>query len=1273
VTAAEDSSQAFSPPTTFEEYRLLHLLGRGAMGQVFLAEDRLLDRLIAIKFIGARSPTQAARERLFAEARAIARLQHPNVVTVYRVSEVLGRPFLVSEYVRGRSLDQIEMPVPWTKALAIGIDLARGLAAAHRRGVLHRDIKPANAVIAEDGTVKLLDFGLAELMPSGDALDERTAAARHLPEDAAIESTIPVSQTSPDLLSTTDAPPTHSGERRVSGAIAGTPLYMAPEIFRGEPATPRSDIYSLGVLLFELCAGHPPIDGRNVAELRERVLSGEAPRLAAVVQGIEPRFAAAVDRCLRPAPRERYPSAEALLEELNGLSASSSIGLRAVPEGNPYRGLLPFEAEHRGVFFGRDAEIRSILERLRSQRFVLVAGDSGVGKSSICRAGVLASLSERQDGSGEVLASLVPGKKPLESLAGALAGVAEAPDLRDLIERLRADPASLARKIRLKRPSSPLIFIDQLEELHTLADPEAAVAFCEALRSLVEAGAVRILATARSDFLGRLSALGGILDDLSSLYLLRPLTIEGLREAIVGPARSKGFSFEPEAMIEALAEEAKASPGGLPLLEFALSELWERRDEASHQIHLSALDAMGGLGGALARRADEILMAMPPAEHEAARSILLLLISEEGTRGRLAERDIVESAGPSAPAALLHLVRGRLLVARTEEGGESAYEIAHEALLAGWDTLRGWRGHDAEENAKRQKLSRAAAEWARLGRSRDALFQGQRLAAMTSLEPATLGALEREFLLASRRAARRRTLLTWGAVASVPLAATLTAGGMRLHAAREIDRQADQSLREAEREREQGGADAKEAARLRQEAFQRFDARESALAEEHWSSAQKKQQAAERSYARASQVLEAGLAISGGRADLRVRLADTLYERALLREQERRFEERDELINRLSAYDDGGSRRARLSAPAILTIESSPAGATVWISRYEARDGKRIEGESELLGTTPLGDKRIAPGSIVLHVEAPGTAKVRLPVLLGRQEARTIKIALLPPASIPEGFVYIPEGTFLVGSDEDDTNRIRNERQPLHPAATAGFFIARHEVTFADWLRYLRALPEEERAARTPKLNDEFHELRLSPEEGGRYRLTLKPGGATYSALEGEKLRYPGRTRRVEQDWTRMPVAGISYADALAYAAFMSDMETPRGARLCGQMEWERAAKGADDRVFPHGDRLEKDDANWDKTYDQNPQGFGPDEVGSHPASVSPFGVLDMAGNVWELTAPFGPSGPPVGRGGSFFQPALDARTYNFHELEQSLRSALVGLRLCATPPPSAP
>ncbi|KYF55731.1 hypothetical protein BE04_49265, partial [Sorangium cellulosum] len=138
---------SFSPPSRFEEYRIVQKLGSGGMGDVYLAHDTLLDRMVAVKLIRAETADAEVRARLLAEARAAARIQHPNVVAIYRVGELRGQLYIVSEFVRGQSLDRVTVPMPWQRVLDLGAGLARGLAAAHRRGVLHLDIKPANAVL----------------------------------------------------------------------------------------------------------------------------------------------------------------------------------------------------------------------------------------------------------------------------------------------------------------------------------------------------------------------------------------------------------------------------------------------------------------------------------------------------------------------------------------------------------------------------------------------------------------------------------------------------------------------------------------------------------------------------------------------------------------------------------------------------------------------------------------------------------------------------------------------------------------------------------------------------------------------------------------------------------------------------------------------------------------------------------------------------------------------------------------------------------------------
>ncbi|HEX8112187.1 MAG TPA: protein kinase, partial [Kofleriaceae bacterium] len=342
------------PPENFDEYRLIKALGRGSMGQVWLAHDTVLDRLVAVKFIAELPVHDASRQRFLTEARAAARVQHPNIIAAYRVGEIGARPYLISEYVRGDSLDTIARPVAWPQLLEIAIGLARGLAAAHRQGVLHRDLKPANAILSEAGEVKLLDFGLAKLLPQvaqpqvaqprADAPPGSEAAAP-LPDVPDPPSTPPrasfaPAETPPDRHTKTlelpaSAPAGTPGggialpSVTTTGAVMGTPAYMPPEAWRGEPATPRSDVYSLGAMLHELCVGAPPHRGDSPELTWGSVLAGEAPPLAAVAPGIDPGFAAIVDRCLRRDPTERFASGDAVREALEALAARSAHELAA--------------------------------------------------------------------------------------------------------------------------------------------------------------------------------------------------------------------------------------------------------------------------------------------------------------------------------------------------------------------------------------------------------------------------------------------------------------------------------------------------------------------------------------------------------------------------------------------------------------------------------------------------------------------------------------------------------------------------------------------------------------------------------------------------------------------------------------------------------------------------------------------------------------------------------------------------------------------------------
>ena len=268
--------------------------------------------------------------------------------------------------------------------------------------------------------------------------------------------------------------------------------------------------------------------------------------------------------------------------------------------------------------------------------------------------------------------------------------------------------------------------------------------------------------------------------------------------------------------------------------------------------------------------------------------------------------------------------------------------------------------------------------------------------------------------------------------------------------------------------------------------------------------------------------------------------------------------------------------------------------------------------------------------------------------------------------------MFVPAGRFFFGSTaEDSVRRGFFHGVPAHRAVTRAFYVAAHETTFADWIAYLRALPKAERTERLPRVDQGGFSGALAFKElvDGRFQLTFQPATQSYTAREGEPVTFLGRPRRATQDWLRFPVFGVGIEDARAYAAWLAASGGVPGARLCDEREWERAARGADLREYPHGPTLEADDANYDETYEKVPAAMGPDEIGAHPASVSPFDVHDMAGNVWEWAESSVTKGGIVARGGSYYFDVNTARVSNREEPEPSFRDVSVGLRLCADVP----
>ena len=281
-------------------YEILAELGRGAMGIVYRARDPIIDRVVALKTIDL-ALTGAAlasfEERFFQEARSAGRLNHPNIVTIYDAGKADGVAYIAMEFLEGTSLREIldeQPPLPIARILEIAGQVARGLAYAHEHGVVHRDVKPANVIVLRNRRPKITDFGIARLGETDGVASER----------------------------------------------AGSPKYMSPEQIRGDVTLDgRSDLFSLGTVLYEMLAGRPPFSGDDVTEIMRQVLE-HTPPVPSVVDGhVPPELDGVVMRMLAKRPEDRYPSARSLFRELLRLEENfKARGTdRAAPQANETR------------------------------------------------------------------------------------------------------------------------------------------------------------------------------------------------------------------------------------------------------------------------------------------------------------------------------------------------------------------------------------------------------------------------------------------------------------------------------------------------------------------------------------------------------------------------------------------------------------------------------------------------------------------------------------------------------------------------------------------------------------------------------------------------------------------------------------------------------------------------------------------------------------------------------------------------------------------------
>jgi serine/threonine protein kinase len=787
-SAPRDPMQ-LSPGLTMGQYELIRLLGRGGMGEVYLARDLRLARLVAIKFLSKSTP--AVRARFLAEARTTALCNHENIVVIHEVGEHDDCPYLVLEYLKGQTLRQwwkgntelgadadgyeVRTGLPPRRLVELMVPVLRALVSAHARGIVHRDLKPENIMLTETGTTKVLDFGIAKRFTDEIARDAHESGAIRLPAAMSFTAT---------------------------DGLLGTLPYMSPEQLEGSEIDHRTDLWAVGIMLFELALGRHPMPRGIQAYLLDVVDLDEPMPCAAQLAPELGALGAIIDRCLIKPRADRIDSARTLLAELEALLPGRAA---LAEDSSPFAGLLPFQEGDAHRFFGRDGDIFSLVTRVRSQPLTAAVGPSGAGKSSLVRAGLIPAL--ERSGEGWAAHVVRPGRSPLTVLANVLSSLSQAPSNGGELtggadagaqpsapayscERLRAEPGAFGAVLRAwarRKRRRALLFVDQFEELYTLgagADERAAFIACLDGAADDTNAPVRVVLSIRADFFERLAEHRSFMDQVSrSLYFVAPLERGGLREALLRPVEAADHAFEDPTLVDEILDALEGTAGALSLLQFAADNLWNRRDARRRLLTRDSYERMGGIAGALARHADAVLASVPARKLELVRAICEHLVTPERTRAVASLRELCTlSADRNDVVQVLDdLARARLVVIKTDPAAEHAVEdrdeddytgnttieFVHESLIEEWPTLRRWLDASQDDAVFLARLRAAAEQWERNERAEGMLWRDESAREAQRWREhygGKLSARERAYLdavlaLASRAARSRRSLI----------------------------------------------------------------------------------------------------------------------------------------------------------------------------------------------------------------------------------------------------------------------------------------------------------------------------------------------------------------------------------------------------------------------------------------------------------------------------------------------------------------------------------
>lgn len=787
--------------TLLKGYKLEERIGAGGFGAVYRAKQTTIGREVAVKIIlpGYANNPDFIR-RFESEAHLIARLEHPHITPLHDFWRDPDGAYLVMRFLRNGSIrDALDTEPYELHAVSQLLDqIASGLDFAHRNDVIHRDIKPGNILLDEDGNAYLADFGIAK-----------------------------------DLAGITD-------NKTAVDAVVGSLDYISPEQARSEPVTPRTDIYSLGVTLYEMITGEHPYKNISTIERLYKHINDPLPEITSLPADLQDVINSIIQKATAKDPEDRYPDVLALamafregigrdvsqqdidvIEQLTmrehellaliakGLSNRDIAGELVVSIGtvkwhinslykklavrsrvqaivrarelnlivngdtiddlpfrserpasislpepeNPYKGLHAFQMTDARDFFGRDDLIQKLIDKMCDDapyhRFLAIVGPSGSGKSSLVKAGIIPALWKGAIADSEkwFVVDMIPGTHPMDKLETALIRVA-ANQTSQLREQLQRDERGLLRVADIILPGDDtelVIIVDQFEEVFTLVEGEQArQGFLDLLWVAVSdvRSRVRIVVTLRADYYDRplhYPEFGELIR--SRMETVLPLTAKGLERAVRGPAERVGMTFE-QGLVEQIVSQMNYQAGALPLLQYGLTELFDRR--SGRILTNDAYQEIGGAVGALANRADEIYSGLTEEAQELAHQMFMRLVTlgegAEDTRRRATHAELLSLTDNTdlMEEIIDQFAAYRLLsLDHDAETRQPTVEVAHEAILREWDRLRQWLNESRDDIRQERAVSRAAEDWKQHNQDASYLLRGARLEQIEKWRDAT--------------------------------------------------------------------------------------------------------------------------------------------------------------------------------------------------------------------------------------------------------------------------------------------------------------------------------------------------------------------------------------------------------------------------------------------------------------------------------------------------------------------------------------------------------